>query len=260
MAASQAEQKITNQQQRILKSLFKFRFISAQLLAQVMGISRQGAYQALEALVTMELVNKVYEKEFRIDRKPAYYCLNKQGVSVVRRLLDVRESVVHALYKNDQASPEFIDHCLTVAHCYTLIGRSLPPDTSIFAKSEINRFSQFPKNRPDLYIRTSEGDEAIVIIADDKPLYITRKRLDEVIKHSEEEGWENGDYPRICFILKHDSDKNSFLFTTRKKLESMGMDEDEISVLATDLKTLKGDSDRVWLNVFRPKSLVDLFE
>lgn len=260
MEASQKEQKITTQQQRILKSLFKFRFISAQLLAQVMGISRQGVYQALEALVVMELVSKVYEKEYRIDRKPAYYYLNKQGVTVVRRLLDVKESVVHALYKNDQASPEFIDHCLVAARCYTLIGRSLPGDTNIFTKPEINRFLQFPKNRPDLYIRTPDGREAMIVIINDKPLYITRKRLDEIIKHSEDEGWGDGDYPRICFILKHGNDKNSFLYTTRKKLEAMGMDEDEIYVLATDLKALGGGSGRIWLNVFTPKSFVDLFE
>jgi hypothetical protein len=95
---------------------------------------------------------------------------------------------------------------------------------------------------------------------DDKPLYITRKRLDEVITHSEDEGWDNGDYPHIGFILKHGNDKNSFLYTTRKKLEAMGMAEDEIQVLATDLKALKGDSVRVWSNVFSPKSFIGLFE
>jgi hypothetical protein len=95
---------------------------------------------------------------------------------------------------------------------------------------------------------------------DDKPLYITRKRLDEIITHSEDEGWDNGDYPHIGFILKHGNDKNSFLYTTRKKLEAMGMDEDEIHVLATDLKALKGDSARVWSNVFSPKSFISLFE
>jgi DNA-binding transcriptional ArsR family regulator len=260
MEASQKEVKVTVQQQRILKSLFKFRFISAQLSAQVMGISRQGVYQTLEALVDKELVSKVYEKEFRIDRKPAYYYLNKQGVTAVRRLLDAKESAVHALYKNDQASPEFIDHCLATAHCYIFLNRFLPADTNIFTKTEINRFTQFPKNRPDLYIRTPDGHEAIIVIMDDKPLYITRKRLDEIITHSEDEGWDNGDYPHIGFILKHGNDKNSFLYTTRKKLEAMGMDEDEIHVLATDLKALKGDSGRVWSNVFSPISFIGLFE
>ncbi|HLZ15347.1 MAG TPA: MarR family winged helix-turn-helix transcriptional regulator [Candidatus Saccharimonadales bacterium] len=259
MEAGQEEVKITVQQQRILKSLFKFRFISAQLAAQVMGISRQGVYQALEALVDKKLVSKVYEKEFRIDRKAAYYYLNKQGVTAVRRLLDVKESTVHALYKNDVATPEFIERCLAAAHCYAILNHFLPADTNIFTKAEINRFSQFPKNRPDLYIRTPDNKEAVIVVMDDKPLYIARKRFDEIIRHSEDEGWD-GDYPHIGFILRHGNDKNSFLFTARKKLENMGMDEDEIYVLATDLKALGGNSDRIWSSVFSPKSFVRLFE
>ena len=259
MEANGKEVKLSPQQQRIVTLLFKFRFISAQLLAQVMGISRPGVYQALESLVEEELVNKVYESEFRIDRKPAYYYLNKQGVTVVRKLMNVKESVVHTLYKNDVATSEFVEHCLTVAYCYAVISRSLPADSDIFSKSEIGRSKEFPKNKPDLYIRTPDGHEAIIVILDDKPLYITRKRFNEIITHSEDEGWD-GDYPRIGFILKHSNDKNSFLFTARKKLENMGIDEDEIQVLATDLKALGGDSDRIWSNVFSPKSFVRLFE
>ncbi|SRR6266496_361303 len=259
MEASEQEIKLSSQQQRILKLLFKFRFISAQLLAQVMGISRPGVYQALESLVEKELVSKVYENEFRIDRKPAYYFLNKQGVTAVRKLMGVKESVVHTLYKNDIATPEFIEHCLVTAYCYAAISRYLPADTDIFTKSEINRFTRFPKNRPDLYIRTPDGREAIIAIMDGQPLYIARKRLDEIITHSEDEGWEDGDYPRICFILRHGNDKSSFLYTTRKKLEAMGMDEDEIYVLASHLKAFKEDSDRVWSNAFNPKSFVQLF-
>lgn len=260
MVASDQEQKLSSQQQRVLKLLFKFRFISAQLLAQVMGISRPGVYQALEALVDKGLVIKVYENEFRIDRKPAYYYLNKQGVTTVRKLMDVKESVVHALYKNDVATPEFIEHCLATARCYAAIARFLSADTDIFTKAEVNRFKEFPKNRPDLFVRTPDGHEAMIVITNDKPLYIVRKRLNEIIQHSEDEGWEDGDYPRICFVLKHGNDKNSFLYTTRKKLEDMGMDEDEICVLATHLKALDGDSDRIWSNVFKPKSFIGLFE
>jgi hypothetical protein len=260
MEASDQEVKLSSQQQRVLKLLFKFRFISAQLLAQVMSISRPGVYQALESLVDKKLVSKVYEDNFRIDRKPAYYYLNKSGVTAVRKLMGVKESVVHTLYKNDAATPEFIEHCLTTAYCYAVLARSLPANTDIFTKSEINRFTQFPKNRPDLYVRTPDGRVAIIVVIDDKPLYIARKRLDEIITHSEEEGWEHGAYPHIGFILKHGNDKNSFLYTTRKKLEDMGMDEDELYVLATHLKTLEGKADRIWSNAFNPKSFVRLFE
>lgn len=259
MKVSKKQEKLTNQQQRVLKLLFKFRFTSSTLLALVMGIRRVSAYQVLEYLVNKGLVTKVYKDEFRIDRKPAYYYLSKTGATTVRKLMDVKESVVHTLYKNAEASEEFIEHSLKATLIYTTLAHSLPDDTDIFTRTELNRFKQFPKNRPDLYIRTSDGKEAIIILADDKPPYIIRKRLDEIIAHNEDEGWD-GDYPCIYFVLKDESSKNSFLYTTRKKLENMGFDDDEICIFAASLKDLEKDVRLVWSNALNPKRYVSLFE
>jgi predicted transcriptional regulator len=261
MVVKKEDIKLAPGQQRVLKLLFKFRFISTQLLADIMGIKRRSVYEVLELLIEKELVDKVYEKDFRYAKKPAYYYLNKQGVTTVRKLMDVSGSVVNPLYRNSNATEEFIYHCLTTAACYIAIGRTFPDATDIFTKSEINRYKQFPKNRPDLYIRTESGQEAIIIIVDDKPSFIIRKRLDEIIEHSEDEGWPSGDYPRICFILKDDRAKNSLIYATNKKLDGMGFDEDEIKILASSLRAVKeGSSGRVWFNGFNPKTAVPLFE
>lgn len=252
-------QKLTGQQQRVLKLLFKFRFVSAGLLSDVMGIHRVSVYEVLEQLVSKELVVKVYEPKFRIDRKPAYYYLNKSGVTTVRKIMDVKESVVHALYKNDEMTDDFVSHSMKLMQCYTAIIKYLPVGSDIFSKTEINRFQQFPKNRPDMYIRTPEGREAIVVIADDKPQYIIRKRLDEILIHSEDESWEGDNYPRICFILKDQSAKYSFLHTTSKKLEGMGLEEDELLILVADLTSFDKLIASPWSSPFKPKDHTELF-
>lgn len=251
--------KLTAQQQRVLSLLFKFRFVSAGLLADVMGIKKASTYEVLEVLTNRGLLTKVYESSFRIDRKPAYYYLNKQGVTTVRKVLDVKESVVHALYKNDEMTDDFVEHCMKTMRCFVALRQYLPDGSDIFSKTEINRFHQFPKNRPDLYIRTPSGNEAIIVLADNKPPYITRKRFDEIVTHSEDEGWD-GDYPHICFILRDERAKYDFLYTTNKKLESMGMDENELPVLAASLKVLSGTTARSWSSPFNPKKLVKLFD
>ena len=252
-------QKLTGQQQRILKLLFKFRFVSAGLLAAVMGIRRSSVYEVLEQLVAKKLVTKVYKLSFRIDRKPAYYYLNKSGVTTVRKLMEVKESVVHALYKNDEMTDEFVSHSLTLMQCYVAIIKYLPDGSDIFSRTEINRFTQFPKTRPDMYVRTPEDREAIVIIADDKPQYIVRKRLDEILTHSEDEGWD-GEYPKVCFILKDNAAKYSFLYTTNKKLESMGLDEDELVVLAASLSAFATPTSNPWASSLKPKQQTVLFD
>ena len=258
MESGVTEKKLTAQQQRVLMLLFKFRFVSAGLLADVMGIKKASTYEVLEVLTNRGLLAKVYEPAFRIDRKPAYYYLNKHGVTTVRKVLDVKESVVHALYKNDEMTDDFIDHCMKTLQCYVAIRHYLPQDSDIFSKTEINRFRQFPKNRPDLYIRTPDGNEAIVVLVDDKPQYIVRKRFDEIVTHSEEEGWD-GDYPCICFVLRDDRAKYEFLYTSYKKLESIGMDEGELLILASALTAFDKPGAHIWYSPFSPKNSVSLF-
>ena len=156
MRSDESNQKLTGQQQRILKLLFKFRFVSAGLLAMVMGIRREGVYQVLEQLVSKGLVTKVYKEEWRIDRKPAYYYLNKSGVTVTRKIMDVKEPVVHTLYKNDEMTSDFVEHSLKLVQCYVSIMQHLPKGSDIFSKTEINRFKQFPK-KPSRPIYTHSG-------------------------------------------------------------------------------------------------------
>lgn len=259
MSSEDKGHKLTGQQQRVLKLLFKFRFVTTWLLADVMGIRRSSVYEVIEYLVAKGLVIKVYEQSYRMDRKPAYYYLSKAGVTAVRKVMDVKESVVHALYKNDTAPDDFIAHSMLLAHCYVAVMKQLPTGSDIFSKTEINRFRQFPKNRPDLYIRTPEGKEAIIVLADDMPQYIARKRLDEIIRHSEDEGWTSDNYPTIGFISKDQSTKYSFLYTTHKKLEDMGMDEDELPILATSLKELNEPTANTWSTPYRPKQNMPLF-
>jgi hypothetical protein len=100
---------------------------------------------------------------------------------------------------------------------------------------------------------------AIVELADGLPPWICRKRLVEIIVHSEEEGWYT-DYPRICFILKDETAKKRFLYDARRKLDDMGYDVDELIVLAASLHALLQAPDTAWSRPQRPKRDVALFE
>lgn len=251
--------KLTPQQQRILKLLFKFRFVTAKLLAQVLSIRSDSTYDVLERLVSLGMVVKVYEKSYRIDRKAAYYYLSKAGVTSVRGLMEVRESVVHALYKNDTATPAFIEHSLDVIACYPSIRQNLADGSDLFTRAEINRFKQFPKNRPDLYVRTPTGDEAMIVFAHDTAPYLINKRLDEIIAHSEDEGWD-GEYPRIAFVLKDSSAKYAFLYKTAQKLDKLGMDEDDLAIFATTIEVVINGLGDAWSSVFDPKMNTGMFE
>lgn len=250
--------RLTKQQERVLKFVYKFRFVTKPLLAQVLEIRKDSTYEALEKLVKLELLVKVYEQAWRIDRKPAYYCLSKTGVTTVRKLLDIKESHINSLYRDHEASTLFINESLATLACYAPLKAALPAGTIIRSKTEINRFKIFPKHRPDLFIQTPDSKEAFIIIVPDKLPYFVNKRLDEYIEHSEEEGWE-GSYPTIAFVVRDNKSKMGFLFKTNKKLEGMGMDEKELSILATGIDQLMSSKSKVWGSAFHPLKPTPLF-
>ncbi len=250
--------RLTVQQQRFLKLLFKFRFVSSYSLSVVLGIRKDTTYRVLEDLVRLELVVKVYEPQYRVYHKPAYYYLSHAGVRKVRELLGVTEPIVHALYKNAEMSAEFVSHCLDVVAIYPILMRQVPAGTELFTKAELGRFTEFPKNRPDLYIRTPDHKEAIVVLAHDYAPYVVRKRLNEIVTHSEDEGWE-GDYPCIAFILKDKSSMLRLLYGTAKRLDSMGIDIEDLQVLGTNWEDVGSGHAEIWCSVYDPKKAVSLF-
>jgi predicted transcriptional regulator len=254
-----AEKKqLTKQQQRLLTLVYKFRFITTPLLAKLLSIRKDTAYESLQTLHELELLNRVYEQSWRIDRKPAYYYLSKQGVTTVKKLLELQDRVVNSLYNDHKASQEFIQECFNNLECYISIKQKLPDNTVIRTKTEINRFTVFPKQRPELYVKTQDGHEAFIIIVPDKLPYFVNKRRDEYIEHSEEDGW-NGAYPTMAFVFKDSRSKLGFLYKAQKKLEELGYEENEISIIATDIQQLVNGEKPGWASVFNPTKYVSLF-
>lgn len=254
-----AEKKqLTKQQQRLLTLVYKFRFITTPLLAKLLSIRKDTAYESLQTLHELELLNRVYEQSWRIDRKPAYYYLSKQGVTTVKKLLELQDRAVNSLYNDHKASQEFIQECFNNLECYISIKQKLPDNTVIRTKTEINRFTVFPKQRPELYVKTQDGHEAFIIIVPDKLPYFVNKRRDEYIEHSEEDGW-NGAYPTMAFVFKDSRSKLGFLYKAQKKLEELGYEENEISIIATDIKQLVNGEKPGWASVFNPTKYISLF-
>lgn len=249
--------RLTNQQQRLLKLVYKFRFITAPLLAKLLTIRHDTTYDSLRTLHKLELLERVYKESWRIDRRPAYYYLSKKGVTTVKKLLELNDNAVNSLYNDSKASPDFIQECLNNLVCYIAIKKHLPTDSVIRTKTEINRFKVFPKQRPELYVKTPGGNEAFIIIVPDKLPYFVNKRRDEYIEHSEEEGWR-GTYPIMAYVFKDSRSKLGFLYKAQKKLEELGYDENEISIIATDIKQLVNGDNPGWSNAFNPTKYVDL--
>ena len=248
---------LTKQQQRLLTLVYKFRFITAPLLAKLLSIRKDTAYESLQSLHKLKLLNRAYEQSWRIDRKPAYYYLSKSGVTTVKKILELDDRAINSVYNDHRATQEFIRECFNNLECYISIKKELPENTVIRTKTEINRFKVFPKQRPELYVKTPEGHEAFIVIVPDKLPYFVNKRRDEYLEHSEEDSW-NGTYPTMAFVFKDSRSKLGFLYKAQKKLEELGYEENEITIIATDIKQLVEGEKPGWASAFNPTKYVNL--
>jgi hypothetical protein len=107
----------------------------------------------------------------------------------------------------------------------------------IFTKHEVAYFDDFPKTKPDLYLR---GDkEYLIVLAHDTPLFLSRKLLTEYITHFDEDGWTTGIYPTLLFIFADDNTRIRFQEYSHNLLESNGINIDELSITATTLHALR---------------------
>lgn len=248
--------KLTKQQTKVLGLIYTFRFVTAPLLADVLRIRRYSIYEVLETLVAKDQLVKVYDSSWKIDRKPALYYLSKQGATTVRKLLDLPPQAINSIYQDHRASQDFITECLNTIACYSALSRKLPDGTIIRTRTELNQYSHLlPKHPPQLYIHTPDNQEAFILILPTKLPYFVNKRREEYITHSEDEGWE-GSYPTVAFILKDPKTRYGFLYNTKQALENLGIDEDcegEITILTTDIETLKTNKSNIWSDPWQPK-------
>jgi len=251
---------LTRQQQTFVKLLGKFRFVTSSSLSSVLGIRTDTTYKVLEKLVELRVVAKVSQPGWRMQGRSAYYYLSHPGVTLLRQLLDVKESAVNTLYKNGSVSEDFVNHSLAVLSAYPHLVSHIPKDSRILTRTELSRHPDLPRNRPDLYIRTHGGSEAFIVFAHDMAPYVARKRLDEIVKHSEEEGWESGSYPLVVFVLKDSGSRRRFLSQASRKLDNMGIDGRDLELCAATMPDVMSEQENIWQSVYDPHSDRPLFD
>ncbi|HEY4963937.1 MAG TPA: hypothetical protein VIH90_04545 [Candidatus Saccharimonadales bacterium] len=211
-------------QVQLLKLLYKFRFVSSDLLAKYRDVTRTGINHSLTILVDQILVDRRYDKSYKIQGKSAVYCLTPVGLRMLMDYMPLNDNVVHAMYKNKTVSEGFIDECLRVVEVCTALN-SLYPDTfSIFTRSELAQFDYFPEPKPFLYLsrkkplKGKQNDYMLDIIADNRK-FIIKKRIQTYINHHDSGNWGDEEYPTILLLCATPRIEENALKFTESLLE-----------------------------------------
>jgi len=238
MADDTQEYHLNKNQDRILKLFYKFRFITIPLLVAYKGSKNTSNIQrTLSKLEELGYLERYFETTYKIDRKPAVYFLTPKGTTYLANSMDISKLALNMLYKNKRVSEAYRQHAVDVLATYNALKASYGSSFDTFTRQELAGFNELPENKPDLYLRGQK--EYFITLSHDVQPFIGRKRLAEYITHSEDEGWDGGEYPGLLFAFNSPSDETRFLEYAKASLDSAGIEYDELPIGATTLKAIK---------------------
>ena len=234
---------LTAQQIHLLKILYKFRFITAELAGQYKGVSTRAANLALGILLKNELVHRRYDKSYKLLGKAARYYLAPKALKLLRDEYGLNSAVLHARYKDTHVSEVFVDHTIKIVEQCTGIRLSYPNMFTVYTKAELADSDEFPQLLPDLYItRINETGGMptsyfIDIVSDTQP-FLIKKRIAQYIVHYESGDWNEKVYPTIILICANTLTAKKLSAHVQDTLDNAFIEESELTFVCTTADTL----------------------
>ena len=224
---------LTAQQIHLLKILYKFRFITAELAGQYKGVSTRAANIALGILLKNELVYRRYDKSYKLLGKAARYYLAPKALKHLRDEYGLNSAVLHARYKDAHVSEAFVDHTIKIVEQCTGIRSAYPNMFTMYTKAELADSNEFPQPLPDLYITRINESEGVptsyfLDIVSDMQLFLIKKRIVQYIEHYESGDWNGLVYPTIILVCADVSTMKKLGAYIQDTLDNAFIEESEL--------------------------------
>lgn len=243
---------LNSKQVHLLKLIYRFRFVTADLVASYKHISKRAVNDAFSILLKQEYIARHYNSSYRLHGKSARYYLAPKALKLLRDKYELDKDVLHASYKDKSVSEAFIDHNLGIFSTCLAV-RSLYPDQyTVFTKSELVEYDYFPKPYPDLYVtRTNEADDKpsdfMIDIFENTLAFIVQKRVDQYIQHYEDDEWVDKIYPAVILICPNSRMAEKIQKYIEGKKDDKYIEDGELRILTTTQKALlTGSENAIW--------------
>ncbi len=257
--------RLNQKQWHLLKMCYKFRFVTAALLARYKKVRVSAVNKSLVVLVDAGYLGRKYDKDYRIQGKGAVYYLTPKSLALLKDLETTEDNVLHAQYKNKTASSAFIDQNLNALSVYLSLRNTYPETFHIFTKPELAAYGYFPLPRPTLYLNrvqraTKQPNEYMLELFPDTQFFVIKKRLDALVEHFDSGDWEAGaetEYPTILLVAPDARTEQKLQDQSVKIFDNSGIDD--LTILTTTLNALKTASQpEIWSDVNEPGKLAGL--
>lgn len=194
--------KLNSNQEHLLLLIYKFRYITAHLVAQHRMVLKWSVSNTLAILLDKKLVGRRYDKSYRLQGKGASYFLASEGLKLLKANQKLNADNLRVRYKDNSLSDSFIEHHLSVFKAYIRFKVDYPDRFQIFTKYELPDRNNYPENKADLYLKPkASNDKAYFLdIFEDVPFFVIKDRINDYISHYDEGNIDKEHYPTVLLV------------------------------------------------------------
>lgn len=149
-------------------------------------------------LVEQGYIGRNFEPEYRKKDMHAAYFIRAKGIGVLKARDDKKydAKVLHNIYKDSEASEQFISDNLTIFDTYIKLKAQYGDKLKFFTKSDLYGFdhAHFPSPLPDAYIRLEAGNKAnqffFNVHTAEHPFFKMPKTIQQYAEHADSQIWD----------------------------------------------------------------------
>lgn len=238
---------LNSNQVRLLKVIFKFRFVSVLLLSEYLDKNKSTIYEQLLVLSSQNYISKSYNSSYRLPPRPATYALAAKGIKYLRDTTDLSQTALRNMYKNRTASDTLVVQSLRNLKLCLQLQTQYPGTFSIYTKSELTEYDKFLRPLPDLYLQRKNRQQnkpngyLVEFIDSSTFSWMLRKRIQAHQDWCDEKHWK--EYPHVLFLCGNDSTEHRI----QRILENTFGD---FEFYTTTTERLANETTKIWRQVF----------
>jgi hypothetical protein len=263
--------KLNSGQVKVLEIVYRYRFVSRQLLGGSLGIKPEnGLYEKLEILVGHEYLGKRLEKQLTLQNVPAAYYLTPKGLKYLQGLPEhdyVDDQAAQESYRDKSVTGfPFIRHRLNV-YGQTLTLQRQYPDLKVFTQRDMRRYSYFPEKLPDAFLSLPSDDLDqphrffFDIVRDRQSRNDLINKLKEYTEFFDDGGWDEteSEIPALLLLCEWSPTEKSIQRFIRGQLSRL---DSGVRVYTSTFAAVGGNSANrtIWTDVHDNDELVSLTE
>ena len=254
---------------QLLDLVYKYRFVSRQLVAESLGIAYGSSlHERLEVLVKYQYLGRRFDKRNRLQGIPAAYYLTPTGLRALQSLPGheaITDAMIKISYKDKTVGMDFVVHVLNVYKCTNLLKRHYP-NLKVFTKREISQYEYFPPQLPDAVMSLPSDDPKqpkrffFDLVSDSVPRSALDRRIASYCEFFDEGGWDitGSELPGLLLLSEWGPAEKRMQRNVRIQLNHSDMEELLVYTTTTSALERMSDKGAIWTIVEDTDELKEL--